>query len=400
MSPRIELAGDDAQPRVLLLARGVPFPGSLSGAQRRVGAFLEEFEQRGIPTLAYVADGDGSSVPSSRTSLVRTAVPAWARGARRDLASLREAKRWAAATLDDIRAFAPTVVLERARYLDDSGARIARALDVPHVLELHGLLADDARGYYASPLAPLGRRIEAHRYRRADATIVVSEGLRRWLTAAGVPPERVHVVPNGAERAERVGIGEIEAVRNAWGITSGAVVGWIGHLMVWQAPSFARLARAVAAATAQAGEATLVVVAPADAGTLAVHERLAGGSTPVRFVGPAAARDAARAVAAFDVGVIPTARTYDLPVKLFQYGAAGIPTVAPAAASITALDGSDELYLFEPDDDDAFAAALASALTDPEAGARADRFRAVVERRYLWSNTVDATLALLRHAQP
>ncbi|HUZ81958.1 MAG TPA: glycosyltransferase, partial [Gaiellaceae bacterium] len=164
--------------RLLFLVREIACsPRPTTGAERRVAAFLDQLGASRTPTLAYSASPVEQVDAGASTRAVWRRLPLGVRGLRRDLARIFGALSFVARHLRSIRRFGPSVVLERARYLDPTGALIARLLGIPHVLELHGDLAADAERYYASPLAGLGRAYERRRYRAADEVIVVSRGL-------------------------------------------------------------------------------------------------------------------------------------------------------------------------------------------------------------------------------
>jgi phosphatidylinositol alpha 1,6-mannosyltransferase len=314
------------------------------------------------------------------------------RGLRRDLARLAGAFWFVALNLGSIRRFRPDVILERATYLDPTGALIARILGVPHVLELHGDLAADSRGYYTSPLAPLGQRYEVRRYRHVAKAIVVSRGLADRLEAAGVQSSRIAVVANGvspvAEPPRRA------VVRDRWGVGERSVVGWIGQLMPWQIDAFEDLVSGLNDVHRRHPLA-FVIVAPLTGATSQVLERLERRARfPFVLAGEASGAAADEAVAGFDVGVIPAARAYDLPVKLFHYGLLGVAVVAPDTRSIRELEADRELfYLFDSGD---AARAVERALSDSRRAEKVERFRGVVERSHTWPSVVRDVLNVCR----
>jgi glycosyltransferase involved in cell wall biosynthesis len=93
----------------------------------------------------------------------------------------------------------------------------------------------------------------------------------------------------------------------------------------------------------------------------------------------------------------PEGDHYFSPLKVAEYLAAGLPTVASAIADLPGLvaDG-EEALLVPPGDVTATAAALARLARDP--GLRAHLSvagRRAAEQRMSWSAVVDATLALV-----
>ncbi len=53
----------------------------------------------------------------------------------------------------------------------------------------------------------IGRKIENYTYRSADAIIVISEEIKNNILAKGVPPEKIHVIPNWIDTDATVPIG-------------------------------------------------------------------------------------------------------------------------------------------------------------------------------------------------
>lgn len=94
--------------------------------------------------------------------------------------------------------------------------------------------------------------------------------------------------------------------------------------------------------------------------------------------------------------MIPVARSYDLPVKLFHYAMLGVPIVAPDTRSIRELDsGQGLLYLFgEGEAGDA----IERALVDPERSARAESLQRLVTERHTWTAVVTSVLDVCRAA--
>jgi glycosyltransferase involved in cell wall biosynthesis len=86
----------------------------------------------------------------------------------------------------------------------------------------------------------------------------------------------------------------------------------------------------------------------------------------------------------------------NIPVKLFEYLAAGVPAVASDLPPTRALlDGTDAAVLVPPDDHAAFADALAGLLRDPaRAEAQARRGRAAMEERFHWEREEPTLLRL------
>lgn len=80
--------------------------------------------------------------------------------------------------------------------------RVKGAKFVPNVQDVHPEVAVKL-GYLRNPRAiRFFERMEHYVYRRGAEIVVISEQFRRNLEGKGVPPEKIHVVPNWADASE------------------------------------------------------------------------------------------------------------------------------------------------------------------------------------------------------
>jgi glycosyltransferase involved in cell wall biosynthesis len=259
--------------------------------------------------------------------------------------------------------------------------RLARDLGVPLVLEVNGLLGADAKTMYRSAAEPLGTLIERRKLAMPDAIVTVSTGLADRLAALGANRERIFVVPNSVPD-ERVAI----APRVAG---SSFVVGWIGHLMSWHADALLMLADVAPAVIKRVPEARFRIVG--DGPRLPeirqrVFER--GVANAFEFVGAVPYEEVPRALAEFDVGVIPDVFDYAFPVKLVEMGAAGIAVAAPYSHELNAmLRPGVEYQAFTRHDLAALEAAIVALLDQPaRRDALAASLHAAVRDRFTWTS--------------
>ena len=369
--------------KVLLLAQAslsqaeVPPQGSGAHLAATLAGLADHFE-----VLPVLAEGETDVASQARRSL-RRAVPAWVRGLRQDVLTRRHDKRFAARAVALGRAFRPDILYARSEYLALSGPRVARALGVPLVLEVNGLLARDVRTMYRSPLEPFGAWSERAKLRRADAIVTVSPGLARLLERSGADPRKITVVPNSVDPAR------LAAPARPTGDTP-VVIGWIGHLMQWHVESLellidlaADVVRAVPAV-----EFSIIGGGPGLDG-LQARAAAAGAGTRFRFMGSVPYADVPQALREVDLGVIPAVFDYAFPVKLVEFGAAGIPVVAPQSASLDEqLAAHVEYEPFAAGDAASLHAALVRLARDParrsELGAALQH---AVRTRFTWTAT-------------
>ncbi len=231
--------------------------------------------------------------------------------------------------------------------------RAARLHGVPWVAVVHGYTAENLK-------VRLFERWDRRALRHAAAVVVVSEAGALTARAAGVAPERVHLVPNGIDA---------DAVRRAAAAGRATLRARLG------ASPDERLVLALGRLSPEKGQRTLLQawarLAPPHARLVLVGEgadrpaleALAAGAPAVTFAGWRG--DPHACLGAADLLVLPSLRE-GLPLALLEAMAVGLPIVASAVGGVPdALDGGRAGVLVPPGDAAALAAALARLLDDP-----------------------------------
>jgi PEP-CTERM/exosortase A-associated glycosyltransferase len=110
---------------------------------------------------------------------------------------------------------------------------VARKLGIPFVYEMRASWEDAAVDHGTCREGDLryrmGRMLETHALRRADAITTICEGLREEIEARGVPPERITVIPNAVD-PETFAYGQAadQALVDELGLHGKRVIGFIG----------------------------------------------------------------------------------------------------------------------------------------------------------------------------
>jgi glycosyltransferase involved in cell wall biosynthesis len=265
-----------------------------------------------------------------------------------------------AAVVDICRRIRPDVVHTHGYRVDVVDAGAARRVGVPTVTTVHGFTGGDFKNRIYEGL-------QRRAFRRFEAVVAVSRPLADALARAGVPPDRLHVVPNAwAERRPPL---PRDSARRLLGVPDERFhVGWVGRLTPEKGPDV------LLDAVGTLGDLPLAVSvlgegrARPELETRAAHRGLA---ERVRWLGNFP--DAERLFSAFDVFVL-SSRTEGTPIALFEAMAAGTPIVASAVGGIPDVVSSHEALLVSPDDPVALAAAIRCVHADvAAAGARARR---------------------------
>ena len=261
-------------------------------------------------------------------------------------------------------------VYERYTLFALAGIDTARAHGVPHVLEVNAPLAEEQERMRGLELKEMARASERRIWNATDAVIVVSQRLAETVAACGVPPERIHVLPNAVDprrftpgaAADGVPMHVRERVRGR------CVIGFVGSLKPWHGVE--TLFEAFTRLLLRRFAVHLVVVG--DGPGRESLERLAaerGIAEDVTFAGAVTHADVPAWLSIMDVATAPYTPQPDFyfsPLKLFEYMAAGVPVVAGRIGQLDELlEHERNALLHPPGDASALALELERLVRDP-----------------------------------
>ncbi|WP_337059781.1 glycosyltransferase family 4 protein [Kineococcus sp. G2] len=295
---------------------------------------------------------------------------------------------------DLVRGSASALVYERYSLFAHAVQENARGLGVPSVLEVNAPLPleqaqhrtlHDAAGADASTRRAL---------RAATRVVAVSSPVARWAREVGGTGVDVAVVPNGVDLDRFRPAAPGTRAGTSGGSSGRFTVAFVGAFRPWHGVDL--LVEAVGRLTALPGDPVRLLLvgdgpqraaALARAAQLGVDVVAPGALDPADV--PAALAGAGAACAPY-----PPGRAYFSPLKVAEYLACGLPTVAAAVGDLPGCyrDGH-ELLLTEPGDLHALTAALQRLRTDAALRARLGAVgRAAVEQRHSWRHTVELSL--------
>ncbi|NNE09500.1 MAG: glycosyltransferase family 4 protein [Gemmatimonadetes bacterium] len=247
-------------------------------------------------------------------------------------------------------------VYERYSLWSAGAAEFCRRNGVPHVLEVNAPLAWEEARYrnLAVPHAALFH--ERAIFQAADHIVAVSNEVAAHVTSLGVDEDRVHVQPNGFDRAlftERTSPSQprpqsLPEKREGdfWIVFVGSLKPWHGVEVLLEA--FASLAR-------KDSSCRLLLVGKGPMADL-VRDRFAPEceSGAIVLTGACRHEEIPRILSFADIGVAPYPRLdhfYFSPLKIIEYAAAGLPFVASRTGQVKDLFRSGEsAWLVEPGD--------------------------------------------------
>jgi len=372
-----------------------------SGYTFRTRALLKAQQGRGwevcgITGNRHIADG-----PPVETvdGLTFHRVPGRSAGPIAPIAEWRDMRRLSAGIDALARGWRPDLIHAHSPVLGAlAAAPVARRHDLPFVYEIRAFWEDAAVSAgttrEGSLRYRLTRLLEDRAVAKADAVIVICEGLRRDLVARGVAPEKIIVSPNGVD-LELFGdpAPADAALRSALGLDGAEVVGFIGSFYDYE--GLDDLIAAMPALIERRPAAHLLLVGGGPRAQALKAQALASSAAArIHFVGRVPHHEVERYYGLVDILAYPrkAMRLTELvtPLKPLEAMAQGRLVAASSVGGHRELieDGVTGT-LFPPDDPAAMARSLADLLAD-RAGwdARRRTARAFVERERSWARNV------------
>lgn len=262
------------------------------------------------------------------------------------------------------REFRPDFIYERYNLFLLAGSLLKRRLGIPLLLEVNAPLAEERGRFGGLGLPRLARWAESRAWRSADFVLPVTQVLAGHVTAAGVPPARISVIPNGINRAHFAAAPGPDIAKQKLGLAGALVLGFTGFVRDWHGVD--RVIRWMASADAPTNAVLMVV---GDGPVRGELERLADDLSlhgRVRFTGVVPRDRVPEHVAAFDIALQPAVVPYASPLKLFEYLALGKAVIAPRQPNIEEiLAHEDNALLFDAAKSGAMEQALTRLCEDP-----------------------------------
>ncbi|WP_394214833.1 glycosyltransferase family 4 protein [Brachybacterium vulturis] len=258
------------------------------------------------------------------------------------------------------------LVYERYSLFSDTAARLSAPTDpgsrtIPSILEVNAPLIAEQREHRS--LTDEEGALAATRRQLHGASVVscVSEAVAQWTREAGAAPGRVVLTPNGVNTTR---ITPAPRPLAAPAPDAPVTVGFVGTLKPWHGTDL--LLRALAR-TEERLRLDICGTGPqqSELERLAAELRIADR---VRFRGAVAPAQVPGVLHGLDIAAAPypAGEHYFSPLKVYEYLAAGLPTVASAIGSIPELLGNGTLgMLVEPGDVQELATALDELAADP-----------------------------------
>lgn len=276
------------------------------------------------------------------------------------------------------RAAKAEVIYER-RFSGKVGYSLGKLLKTPYFIEINGLVDAEARmqgrkGEGKSASQKIKKRMRGTFFKNAYRVIAVTGGIKNTLVREyGLDPERIVVVPNGANTDIFNKMDRMEC-RKSLGLEPGwKYICFSGNLAPWQGVKY--LISAMPSILKKEKNARLLIVGDGMLGDeLKKKAKDAGVADAVLFVGRVPYTDVPKYICASDACVAPF--TYERnaaiglsPLKLYEYLACGRPVVSTDIEGVKELLEKTEAGIIVPSENsEELAKAVTRLIQDTETG--------------------------------
>jgi len=245
----------------------------------------------------------------------------------------------------------PDVVHTHGYRPDFIDGGVARSEKVPVVSTCHGFIESGTR-------ARIYHWLQRRALRSFDAIVAVSSPIEKNLRDAGIPPEKISLVPNAYQPTATPF--SRESARRELGLPDATLIGWVGRLSFEKGLDVA----IEALAQLQRSDAYLVVIGEGqEKSALRNLAQRLGLADRVLWRG--AIPNAERLFHAFDAFLL-SSRTEGTPMALLEAMAANVPIVATEVGGVPDVIDSSSARLVRAGDAAGIAVALEATLSEPD----------------------------------
>ncbi len=260
--------------------------------------------------------------------------------------------------------FNPDVIYERCNLYCFAGVLLRKIARAPLILEVNAPLARERQAFGGLGFPRLAAALERWVWRSADLVLPVTGVLAAEIERGGVPADRLVVTPNAIDPGKFAAASERAPAREEFGLSNKIVLGFTGFVRDWH--GLDRVVDVLARRDLPETMHLMIVGEGPALSDLKAKAKQLGVEDRVTFTGLIGRDRIARAIAAFDIALLPKCVEYCSPLKVFEYMAAGKAILAPDQENIREiLSSGTSGLLFAPSVPGAMADGIAELVRDP-----------------------------------
>jgi glycosyltransferase involved in cell wall biosynthesis len=336
----------------------------------------------------------GLSRQASSLSGLKRLMPLWLWNALKDLRLMKHDKKAGKQLEEAILKFQPDFIYERGEYLQDSGVKMAAKHRIKHVLEVNSPVVEEMATFEGPDvLRFLGHQKERNKLLGTSQVVAVSTAMKEYLQTHYHCRKPIHVAPNAINPEKELYDPEAVAKIRAGFPAETKIIGFVGSLFPYHGVD--GLIEAFATVLHKQPNAHLMIVG--DGIIRAGLEEKAARILPkgsYTFTGKIPHKEVMNYIKVFDVAVMPSSNWYGSPIKIFEYGLAGVPIVAPDKGPLRDVMEHTKHGLLVSDDDQDLAEALQFMLHNSDKATEMGAcFRAKILEQHTWTAQTAGILA-------
>lgn len=287
--------------------------------------------------------------------------------------------------------FKPDFIYERYNLYQPMGVIIARIFGIKILQEVNAPLVQERSRYSGLALPRFAKVIENFTWRYSSYVLPVTEVLARHVRDAGVPKDKIRVIPNGIN--EQV-LRQLDQRAPKDRLDDRITIGFTGFIHPWHG-----LDKALDA-IAEVNDQRVHFLCVGEGDIRAELEQQAirlGIEHQVKFTGLVSRDEVFDYVAQFDIALQPAVTEYASPLKLFEYLACKAIVIAPDMPNIREILDNDNALLFEPNQESGFREQLIYALENYEklGGLRQAARDLIDQKRLTWQQNAEKVIDLV-----
>jgi glycosyltransferase involved in cell wall biosynthesis len=377
---------------------GIPVFGC-KGASIHVQSVLREFLRQGHEVELF-ATRFGGDPPADFKAVKLHPLPTLPKGMQLDAQQAREQAALSAnlelrIALENAGTF--DLIYERYALWSYTGLEFARDRNIPSVLEVNAPLIEEQEAHRGLVLASEAQQVAHRVFGAATILVAVSEEVATYLKGYATAKGRVHLVPNGVDLSRFPS--DLQPALPDPRFT----VGFVGTMKPWH--DLPTLLEAFARFHQEVAESRLLLIGDGPLrATLESQAKVLGIESDVVFAGAVPPGEVPGYLASMDVAIAPYPADrpcYFSPLKVYEYMAAGLPTIGSAVGQLATLIAEGETgHLYEAGNVEALKTQLLHFSIYPAEREQMGHNARHQAERHSWAQVVQTILQLALSANP